>query len=72
MVKIQSVTRENVAACASFEFKGFTISMSTIFGAHVPSVAVFKGDRFIRECSSAEHAIDFCTCEALIEELKNR
>lgn len=38
---IVNVENKMVEACAMFHYRGYTVSMSTIFGTQRPSVAIF-------------------------------
>ena len=39
---IVNVENKMVEACAMFHYRGYTVSMSTIFGTQRPSVAIFR------------------------------
>lgn len=57
--KIVNVQNRAINACASFSYRGYTISVSTIFHPERPEVIVF-GDTWERKFDSVEEAIDFC------------
>ena len=57
--RILNVEEDSLLAAASFEFKGWTVSMSTIFKPH--GVLIWKDDEEDRAFNTVELAIIFIT-----------
>ena len=62
-MRIVDVIDNDIRACAQFEYKGWIVSMSTIFKG--VSVYVFK-DGYELECRSVEQAIDLIDREPML------
>ena len=62
-MRIVDVMDNDIRACAQFEYKGWIVSMSTIFKG--VSVYVFK-DGYELECKSVEQAIDLIDREPML------
>ena len=62
-MRIVDVMDDDIRACAQFEYKGWIVSMSTIFKG--VSVYVFK-DGYRLECKSVEQAIDLIDREPML------
>ena len=62
-MRIVDVMDNDIRACAQFEYKGWIVSMSTIFKG--VSVYVFK-DVYALECKSIEQAIDLIDRESML------
>ena len=62
-MRIVDVMDNGIRACAQFEYKGWIVSMSTIFKG--VSVYVFK-DGYELECKSVEQAIDLIDREPML------
>ena len=64
-MRIVDVMDNDIRACAQFEYKGWIVSMSTIFKGVGVSVSVFK-DVYALECKSIEQAIDLIDRESML------
>ena len=62
-MRIVDVMDNDIRACAQFEYKGWIVSMSTIFKGG--GVYVFK-DGYALECKSVEQAIDLIDRESML------
>ena len=62
-MRIVDVMDNDIRACAQFEYKGWIVSMSTIFKG--VGVYVFK-DGYALECKSVEQAIDLIDREPML------
>ena len=62
-MRIVDVMDNDIRACAQFEYKGWIVSMSTIFKG--VGVYVFK-DGYELECKSVEQAIDLIDREPML------
>ena len=57
MFRIQNVAREDIVAACQFPYKGYTISMSSIFMPKDICI-LHNGDFVVQRVSSVEKAID--------------
>ena len=64
-MRIVDVVDNDIRACAQFEYKGWIVSMSTIFKGVGVSVSVFK-DGYALECKSVEQAIELINKEPML------
>ena len=64
-MRIVDVMDNDIRACAQFEYKGWIVSMSTIFKGVGVSVSVFK-DGYALECKSVEQAIELINKEPML------
>ena len=64
-MRIVDVMDNDIRACAQFEYKGWIVSMSTIFKGVGVSVSVFK-DGYALECKSVEQAIELIDKEPVL------
>jgi hypothetical protein len=64
-MRIVDVMDKDIRASAQFEYKGWIVSMSTIFKGVGVSVYVFK-DGYELECKSVEQAIELIDKEPML------
>ena len=56
---IIDITNTKIKACAQFQYKGWTVSMSTIFKAERVEVLIWKNEEEDYPFHTVELAIDF-------------
>ena len=58
-MKILDVSAKPVPACASFTYRGFEISMSSIMRPGVVEVVIFRDNKFVWTAATVAHAIEW-------------
>ena len=59
-MRIQDVNARKIEACFSFEYRGFTVSVSSVFHPGYCVIAIYLENRFLtEECTSVPDAIAY-------------